>query len=510
MDESDKLTKEQEFRFAQAMEVTGDGVYDWDVQTNVVNFAPSYYTIAGYEPGDFPMNFDSWASRVHPDDMEHVSKDVEAFMSGRLQTYQPKFRFRRKDGSWMWIMARAKIVERDENGEPTRVIGVHTDIDQFVRAQQALEESEKKYRAIFDNSPIGIVLALTDSSLTESNPAYQKMTSYSDSELKELGWKPITHPDDIEPNLRLMNAVKEGKSDCYEMEKRYIQKDGKEIWAHLLVNAVKLKSDGPLLLVSMAEDITDRKKSEEELRLAKEAAELASNAKTEFLANMSHELRTPLNSIIGFSQMLKGETFGPLGSEANKEYVEIINIAGQHLHQIIGDILDLSKIEAGEESLSEVNFDIGEVAHECLEMVSDHANRKRLSFFAKIQTGTPSLHADRLKVKQILLNLLSNAIKFTPLDGEMSVHAHLNAKGSILLEVKDSGIGISPDDIEKVLEPFGQTGNTLTRSHEGSGLGLALVKSLVAMHGGTLEIQSQPDAGTTVTVTFPAERTLAG
>ena len=171
MNDDNELANEQQYRFAQAMEITGDGVYDWNVVTNVVHFASSYYTMAGYEPGDFPMNFDSWVSRVHPDDLGPVGKDVEEFMSGSTQTYHPKFRFRRKDDSWMWIMARARIVERGEEGEPLRVIGVHTDIDQFVRAQQALEESEKKYRAIFDNSPIGITLALTDASLTESNPA---------------------------------------------------------------------------------------------------------------------------------------------------------------------------------------------------------------------------------------------------------------------------------------------------------------------------------------------------
>ncbi|MBL6933439.1 MAG: PAS domain-containing protein [Rhodospirillales bacterium] len=509
MPDTNRLTDEHDYRFAQAMEVTGDGVYDWNVITNEVLFTPSYFTMAGYEPGDFPMNFESWVSRVHPDDLAAVSKDVEEFMSGRTQVYHPKFRFRRKDDSWMWIMARAKIVETGKNGEPLRVIGVHTDIDQFVRAQKALEESEKKYRAIFDNSPIGITLALTDATLTESNPAYQKMTGYSNSELKKLGWKPITHQDDVERNLALANEVKDGKRDSYQLEKRYIQRDGKEIWAHLRVNAVRVSSGGPLLLVSMAEDITERKIADRELKMAKEAAESANNAKSEFLANMSHELRTPLNSIIGFSQMLQAETFGSVGSNTNKDYIENIYSSGKHLHQVIGDILDLSKIEAGEEELSEESIDLGDVVHECLEMISDNVARKGLTTPTNIPGKLPPLYADRLKVKQIVLNILSNAIKFTPKDGELKTEVLVDRQCSILLKIRDTGIGISPEDMEKVLEPFGQTGNTLTRSHEGTGLGLALVKSLVSMHGGSVGIESKIDKGTIVTVTFPPERTLA-
>ncbi len=244
------------------------------------------------------------------------------------------------------------------------------------------------------------------------------------------------------------------------------------------------------------------------LTILKDEAEKTSRAKSEFLANMSHELRTPLNPIIGFSQVLKDETFGPLGSDQNKEYVGIIHSSGVHLHKIIGDILDLSKIEAGEEDLVEEKVEIVEVFEECKVMMSDRLAKKQLTFLTKTVPGVPPLWADRLKVKQILLNLLSNAIKFTPENGSISVDAQLTEQRSIQIIVRDTGVGIAPNDIKRILEPFGQSGETYTRSYDGAGLGLALVSSLVDMHEGTLEIESELGEYTLVTVKFPPERTV--
>jgi signal transduction histidine kinase len=292
-------------------------------------------------------------------------------------------------------------------------------------------------------------------------------------------------------------------------DRRNMQEDVRETrlsTGQTFLSRHKQTDDGSIMVIHT--DISERKRAEEESIIARQEAEQANKSKTEFLANMSHELRTPLNSIIGFSDILCTETFGPVGHDKNKEYVEHINSSGKHLHRLIGDILDLSKIEAGEEELIEEEINIREVINECLQMASSRSFSKKITFPVVVQEGLTSLFADRLKVLQILLNLLSNAVKFTPDGGEIKIEAAVDTQNRTLIKVRDTGEGISPEDLQKVLEPFGQAGNALTRKHDGTGLGLALVKSITEMHGGEIKLESEVGLGTTATIVFPMERTL--
>lgn len=255
-------------------------------------------------------------------------------------------------------------------------------------------------------------------------------------------------------------------------------------------------------------DITERKRTEEAERTAMEQAIAASRAKSEFLANVSHELRTPLNAIIGFSEMLNGEMFGPLGAEQYKDYVTDIHNSGTHLLEVINDILDMSKIEAGEMSLQEQDVDVAKVVRSSVRLIGERAKNAGLTVAEHIPKDLPRLNADARLVKQIMLNLLSNAVKFTPEGGKVSVEVSLARDGSLKLAVTDTGIGIASEDIEPALTPFGQVDTGLHRKYEGTGLGLPLVKSMVDLHGGTVEIQSVVDKGTTVIVTFNPDRTV--
>ncbi len=252
-------------------------------------------------------------------------------------------------------------------------------------------------------------------------------------------------------------------------------------------------------------DITERKKTEEAQRVAREQAEAASRAKTEFLANMSHELRTPLNAIIGFSELMKTEALGPLGNAQYLDYMNDINNSGNHLIQIINDILDMSKIEAGELKPNESVFGLGRIAEGCLRLVLDRAKKGDIELSSEIADGLPKLHADERMIKQILLNLLSNAVKFTPAGGKVTLKAYAKATG-LVISVVDTGIGIPEDKMDIILEPFGQADMSLHRQYEGTGLGLPLVKSMTELHGGQLEIRSKVGEGTTASIILPASR----
>lgn len=253
-------------------------------------------------------------------------------------------------------------------------------------------------------------------------------------------------------------------------------------------------------------DITEKVRAERSLWEAKAAAEAASRAKSQFLANISHELRTPLNAILGFSEMLAAGLRGPL-QPPQLEYVALIHQSGAHLHEVINDILDLAKIDAGKFELhEEQGLDLRRIINNCILLIKERAQEAELRLTVNIEDELPLLTADPTRLKQILLNLLSNAIKFTEAGGSVVIAVHRVADGGVVFEVRDTGLGMTAEQIEVALEPFGQVDSDMSRRHEGTGLGLPLACRLTELHGGSLCVESEEGRGTTVTVTLPAAR----
>jgi signal transduction histidine kinase len=254
--------------------------------------------------------------------------------------------------------------------------------------------------------------------------------------------------------------------------------------------------------------VSERQRQAEALREARIDREIALKAKAGFLANMSHELRTPLNAIIGFTDVMAAEMFGPLGHANYREYVADIQLSSRHLLEIITDILQMAKIEAGGVVLHEENVDLRATARFCRRLVRGRA-APNVGIALEFPADLPALWADERLVKQILLNLLSNAVKFTLANGHITVRAACDEAGRLVLEVRDTGIGIAPEDVEKALTPFGQIDNAYTRRHGGTGLGLPIVKSYADLHGAAFAIESAPGQGTCVRISFPAARVRA-
>ncbi|HCX66304.1 MAG TPA: PAS domain-containing sensor histidine kinase, partial [Rhodobiaceae bacterium] len=264
-----------------------------------------------------------------------------------------------------------------------------------------------------------------------------------------------------------------------------------------------------LVLDKFNSEVRVRERTANELRDARDVAELANASKSQFLANMSHELRTPLNAIIGFSEVMNGELFGPIENERYKDYVGDIHKSSSHLLSLINDILDLSKIEADRYELYEEELEVFDVVASCEKMMRHRSEEAGVNLDVTVEEGLPLLMADKRALRQIVLNLVSNAVKFTPKGGNIELAAFLEPDHRMAFRVTDTGIGMEKKDIPVAFEPFRQIGKeSSVYSTEGTGLGLPLTRALARMHGASLVIESEPGIGTTITIRMPHERTM--
>ena len=375
------------------------------------------------------------------------------------------------------------------------------------RDEAALAESRARWRAIVEAEPEWVQLLCADGTVSETNPAGLAMVE-ADTPDQVIAKRAqhLVAPEHRRAFVALTDRVFQGQAGKLEFDIITLKGKRRAMDSH----AVPLRdmAGNVTAYLSITRDVTERKRAERELRETKEAAVLASRAKSEFLANVSHELRTPLNAIIGFSEMLKTEALGTLGDDAYREYAVDINDSGNHLLGLINNILDLSKIEAGKYELHEEESDISDIVSGAIRIIRERAEAAGVELAVDIAGDPPRLYVDQRALKQVLLNLLSNALKFSARGSRITVRAGIDAGGRPTISVADTGIGIAEKDIPKALAPFEQIDNSLTRQQTGTGLGLPLAKRLIEQHGGILRLESEVGVGTTVTIHLPQERAV--
>ena len=387
-------------------------------------------------------------------------------------------------------------------------VAIRLDISSRKSTEKALRESEENFRGLVENSILGISITRY-SQILFVNQSLVDMFGYdSAEELMRVGQ--LIQIAAVHERKRLAGYSRNrlsGKPAPAQYEYEGVKKDGGRIWVQRSSHVVNWR--GIRAVQSTFVDITKRREAEESLRNALKAAETANRAKSEFLAKMSHELRTPLNAIIGFSEILGREAFGPLGHAKYEGYIGDITTSARHLLDMINDILDMSKIEAGRYDVHPEEIDLRAVVGESVQMVHGQIEERQLNLTMDIEEDLPPLLADPRAVRQILLNLLSNAIKFTDPHGGIVVSSRRTPDDDIDLIVSDTGIGIAPQHLKQILLPFGQVGSAQTAGQPGTGLGLPIVRSLIEMHEGRLRVVSEPGVGTAVTVSFPGRAALS-
>ncbi|WNJ99443.1 PAS domain-containing protein [Thalassospiraceae bacterium LMO-JJ14] len=379
---------------------------------------------------------------------------------------------------------------------------VYTDFSEHVELEKRLAESETRIQTLLDNSPAPIYFKDQNLRFIMANRRYlevygvtlEQIRGKTSLEVFDDSWGPafIAHDREILEKRRLI------------MHEESINKA-----TFLTAKFPIINNSGELIGVGGIEtDITDRVAVERAYRKARDEAEMANRSKSAFLANMSHELRTPLNSIIGFSDSLLAGTLGNVENPLHREYLEIIRTGGEHLLQLINDILDLSRIEAGKLKLEEQPTDLHVVFSDSIRLTAEHAGAEGIFIDNRIPDDLPLLMADERQLRQVLINLLSNAIKFTDPGGKITATARRMEGGGLEIRIADTGVGIDPENLKLVQQPFVQVADALTRKHKGSGLGLAIVQSIVTLHGGTFTLESTVGKGTAAIIALPPERVL--
>jgi len=486
------------------IDAVSDIIFELNKEGELLFLSAAWHKITGFEV-EQSLGQELF-SMLHAGDQDKQRRDFQALASGHKEAYREFTRLRVADGSFRAVELAFSMTRKDKN-QKMRVVGTITDIEERRRAERALSEAEKKYRTIVENAAGGIFQLTPEGMYLSANPALARIFGYDSAEELLRGVKNANKQVYADPKERqhmLSELEKYGLVHNHEIEVK--RRDGSIIWVNENARTVRDENDSILYFEGSVEDITERKTVETELKDAKMQSDMANRAKTEFLANMSHELRTPLNAIIGFSELISNEAFGKIEQEQYREYGADIHSSGQELLRVINQILDISKIEAGQRDLAEKEIDLEKLVPECLDLMTARLEDGDITLENNIK-DIPKLVGEELSLKQIMMNLLSNAVKFTPAGGRITLSAQVSSRGELRLSVTDTGIGMDDEGIKKALQPFGQVDSgDMNRHNSGTGLGLTLVDALVQLHGGSLDVLSQKGFGTTVTITFPPER----
>jgi two-component system cell cycle sensor histidine kinase PleC len=509
------------------------GLWDWDLSRGRIFWSQSMFTLLGLESRSDLLTFGEVNALVKSDDID-LFAIADRLIAGELKHIDQTFRMQHTDGHWIWLRVRCEL-SQGANDAGLHLIGIAVDITEQKSLAEKTVEADLRLRDAIETISEAFVLWDASDRLVLCNSHFQKLHKLPDSAVTpgtsyetviEVGRMPevrsrLNDSGSHAPGARTFEAQLHDGSWLHISERR--TKDGG--YVSVGTDITRIKEHQQKLVendLELRATVTDLKRSQAALEqqaveladlaqkysLEKTRAEEANQTKSKFLANMSHELRTPLNAIIGFSEIMGSGMFGTLGSEKYQEYCHDILTSGHYLLEVINDILDMSKIEAGRMKLDLESLDLSRTLAESLRVVAGRAHDKNLVLDADIATSI-SFVADRRATKQIIVNLLSNAVKFTPEGGRVAIRSRL-LNDKVMLFIADTGIGIPQQSLTRLGRPFEQVESQLTKTYHGSGLGLAIARSLTHLHGGTMRLRSRIGKGTVVCISLPRQPTEAG
>ncbi|PZO42726.1 MAG: hypothetical protein DCF19_06755 [Pseudanabaena frigida] len=517
-----KLQKASE-RLTLALSSGAIGCWEWDIQQNIIHWDEKMYKLYGTgKTNEFHIVYEIWATAIHPEDRNATETLLQQAVLGQAE-YDCEFRIVHPDRSIHFIKAYGKV-KRDTQGNAESMIGVNFDISDRKQAEISLQNSEDRFRRIFDSSVVGMIFVDFQGHIIDANDRFLEMVGYTREDFQSgaINWLAMTPPEYLEKDYACMEILlKHRQIDPWEKE--YYRKDGSRV--SIMIGAALLQEENTEAICVIL-DISDRKQAEMQLQKVNQELLRTTKLKDEFLANMSHELRTPLNSILGLSESLQEQILGSMNARQLKA-IATVGSSGEHLLSLINDILDLSKISSGMMELNIESVSVQNICESSLAFVKQQAFQKRIQINRNIPPRIHNINIDERRIKQVLINLLTNSVKFTPnggnisllvaigsgdkWKGEATVCPQIKAMNSpmIVFQVVDTGIGIAPKDLRLLFQPFVQVDSTLNRQYEGTGLGLALVKQIVELHGGYVMVESEVGIGSRFTVILPYDHDIS-
>jgi len=511
-------------RLALALKSGEIGCWEWDIQQNILVWDDRMYELYGYSQETYShIPYELWTNGIHSDDRKVSETMLQQAVLGETE-FDCEFRVIHSDHSIHFIKAYGKV-NRDRQGKAESMIGINFDISDRKQAEEALRASDQRWEFALESAGDGAWDWDVKNNEVFYSPQWKSLLGYADDEIENRFevWENLVHPEDLAQCYENINKCLNSEVRLYDSKHRLRCKDGSYKWILSRGKVIEWDANGHALrMMGTHSDLSDRKQAEAQLQKINEELLRATKLKDEFLANMSHELRTPLNSILGFSESLKEEVFGSL-NEKQLKAIATVESSGEHLLALINDILDLSKISAGMMTLDIASISVKNLCSSSLVFVKQQAFNKRIQIHSHIPTHINNINVDERRIKQVLINLLTNAVKFTPNEGNINLLAAIGIGDTwqgettipqqirdknaptILFQVVDTGIGIAAKDLPMLFQPFVQIDSALNRQYEGTGLGLALVKQIVELHGGQVMVESEVEKGSCFTVALPYE-----
>ncbi len=508
-------------RLRLALDSTQIGIFEWSVAAGHVYYSPGLWAMLGYEHARMPSTVEAWQSMIHPDDLPLYRRRTESQLNGIASFIEPEYRVRARSGDWRWVYTRAKSVATNPDGRPTRIIGTVQDITARREAEFALRESQaeaRKLSLVAAKTDNPVLIGSPDGKIEWANEAFCRVMEYQLEEV--VGKNPAHFMIGPETNTRTVAKIRGAMARGQGISTDVVNysKSGRKYHLHLEIQPVRGATGDIENFIAVETDITTRVETETQLRRAKTEADDASKAKSEFLASMSHEIRTPMNGVIGMTSLLMETTL----TAEQRDFVNTIRTSGEALLTIINDILDFSKIESGKMELERAPFELALCLEEALDLFALQASAKKLEIGYYVSPEVPTwLLGDVTRLRQVVVNLVNNAVKFTP-SGSISLEvrralrepAPLGFTPAIepdpahaILEftIRDTGIGIPQERIDRLFKAFSQVDSSTTRKYGGTGLGLAICQRLTQLMGGDIRVESVAGEGSRFIFTIRTE-----